>query len=378
MVTNDDDSLAARRHMMTMVMQETIATLCQNMLSFEAELCVEGLLGITLDKTDVILLNIKQVIPMASMQTLLSDEASNGVSRNETGCDDQSHDPSAEIRLFGKAQSRARQLNSSLDKGHSKENSCPALNHKDSSGKKKLHVSETDLVAEEPLGSKGPEGERMQACDLESGRANDPKSSQTEDCDVLETESCSELLTRTRKWKEKLDHLNVECATQPWNNMQVKEEHLDELVETACELPGYAPQNTDSFDLSHQARNFQLCRERSTSGQSKWLNFSSSDPSGFNNSDLMDHLNSYSLSADNHGDLVNQCTMCMITFTTKHHLKRHNNAIHSRSPLLSYCPICRKAFRRRDTMKRHCRSVHYKEMGFDALDWVQFTSIDTD
>lgn len=376
MVTNSDNSLAARRHMMTLVMQETIATLCRNMLTFEAELCVEGLLGITLDKTDVILLNIKQVIPMASMQMLLSDEANNSV--RHIGCEDQGHNPSTDITLCGEVQSRARQVNNSFGKEHSTENSCPPLDHKDAAVKRKLQVSETDLVSEERLGSERHGGNRTENCDLEARITNDPKSSQVEDCGLLDTESCSDLLTRTRKWKEKLDHLNVECMAQPWNNTQIKQEHLDNLVETACELSGYAPQDTASFDLGCQ-QNFQLCRERSASNQSKWLNFSSSDRSGFNNSHLIDPSNSaYGLSADNHGDLGHQCTMCTMTFTTRHHLKRHINAIHSRSPLLSHCPICSKSFRRTDTMKRHCRSVHYKELGFGALDMMQFASVDAD
>ena len=44
------------------ILTATIVSLCNNGLSFESELSVEGLLGITLDKKDVLLVNIKEII----------------------------------------------------------------------------------------------------------------------------------------------------------------------------------------------------------------------------------------------------------------------------------------------------------------------------
>lgn len=44
------------------ILTATIVSLCNNGLSFESELCVEGLLGITLDRKDVLLVSIKETI----------------------------------------------------------------------------------------------------------------------------------------------------------------------------------------------------------------------------------------------------------------------------------------------------------------------------
>lgn len=47
------------------ILTATIVSLCNNGLSFESELCVEGLLGITLDRKDVLLVSIKETISSA-------------------------------------------------------------------------------------------------------------------------------------------------------------------------------------------------------------------------------------------------------------------------------------------------------------------------
>lgn len=44
------------------ILTATVVSLCNNGLSFDSELCVEGLLGITLDKKEVLLVNIKETI----------------------------------------------------------------------------------------------------------------------------------------------------------------------------------------------------------------------------------------------------------------------------------------------------------------------------
>ena len=47
------------------ILTQTIVSLCNSGLSFETELSVEGLLGITLDKADVFLVNINEVVSLA-------------------------------------------------------------------------------------------------------------------------------------------------------------------------------------------------------------------------------------------------------------------------------------------------------------------------
>jgi len=51
----------ADRLKMKEILTATIASLCKNSLGFDFELTIEGLLGITVDKTDVLLISIREV-----------------------------------------------------------------------------------------------------------------------------------------------------------------------------------------------------------------------------------------------------------------------------------------------------------------------------
>lgn len=55
-------TLAANRQQLKEQLIETISQLCRSVLQFESELTVEGLLGITLDHRDVLLVNINEML----------------------------------------------------------------------------------------------------------------------------------------------------------------------------------------------------------------------------------------------------------------------------------------------------------------------------
>ena len=61
--------LEADQQRVRSLLTEAITMLCRNGLSYQVELCVEGLLGITLDKNHVMLVNINQVVKHPSIQT---------------------------------------------------------------------------------------------------------------------------------------------------------------------------------------------------------------------------------------------------------------------------------------------------------------------
>ena len=50
------------REQLQRILIETVTTLCKNTLDYDSELCVEGLLGITMDKNDVLLVNMKEIV----------------------------------------------------------------------------------------------------------------------------------------------------------------------------------------------------------------------------------------------------------------------------------------------------------------------------
>ena len=73
--------LIAEQDRLVKILRESIALMCKSTLSYDVDLCVEGLLGITLDKKDVVLVNIKEEItvkqiPEPSPQSEV-DEAKN-------------------------------------------------------------------------------------------------------------------------------------------------------------------------------------------------------------------------------------------------------------------------------------------------------------
>ena len=64
----------ADRQRMKTLLVEAIATLCRNGLQYEEDLCVEGLIGITVDKTDVFLVSVKETFSLKPEPEVKSDD----------------------------------------------------------------------------------------------------------------------------------------------------------------------------------------------------------------------------------------------------------------------------------------------------------------
>ena len=86
---------------MKCIISETIVALCNSGLDFSNELSIEGLLGITLDGRDILLVNINEVIkPCATKEHLMS---SRGIVNDKEGIlseDSTSFDPTPTVDLF--------------------------------------------------------------------------------------------------------------------------------------------------------------------------------------------------------------------------------------------------------------------------------------
>ena len=55
-------SLEQQKERVRTLLTEMISLFCKNTLMFDTELCIEGLIGITKDKTDLMLISIKDII----------------------------------------------------------------------------------------------------------------------------------------------------------------------------------------------------------------------------------------------------------------------------------------------------------------------------
>ncbi len=70
------------------MLYDTIVALCRNSLPFKAELSIEGLLGITLDKEEIFLVNIKEMIHReGAAASLLTKTANKSVKRSAEDSD---------------------------------------------------------------------------------------------------------------------------------------------------------------------------------------------------------------------------------------------------------------------------------------------------
>ena len=56
----------SRKEQVQSLLSDAVASLCQKLLMYNSEMCIEGLLGITLDQKDIVLVNIREVIKEAS------------------------------------------------------------------------------------------------------------------------------------------------------------------------------------------------------------------------------------------------------------------------------------------------------------------------
>lgn len=58
--------LKADQQRVRALLTETVALLCRNGLNFKSELCIEGLIGVTLDREEIFLVNIKETVKVNS------------------------------------------------------------------------------------------------------------------------------------------------------------------------------------------------------------------------------------------------------------------------------------------------------------------------
>ena len=70
---------------MRTALQEAILSLCNNALDYTMELSIEGLLGITVDKQDVFLVNVNEVVRSAEYEDLLAEPTSPSPTEEKVG-----------------------------------------------------------------------------------------------------------------------------------------------------------------------------------------------------------------------------------------------------------------------------------------------------
>ena len=104
------------RDRMKCIISETIVALCNSGLDFSSELCVEGLLGITLDGRDILLVNINEVIKsgVSGAKTIpsrnIDSESESVFSEVTTSSDPKTVPAEAHARISATANSSREQI----------------------------------------------------------------------------------------------------------------------------------------------------------------------------------------------------------------------------------------------------------------------------
>ena len=66
----------AARNKVRTALREAVLSLCSNALDYTMELSVEGLIGVTVDKQDVFLVNVNEIVRSAEYEDLLAEPKS--------------------------------------------------------------------------------------------------------------------------------------------------------------------------------------------------------------------------------------------------------------------------------------------------------------
>ena len=99
--------IKAEQERVRTLIADTVSLLCKNGLNYTKEFCIEGLLGITLDRDDVFLVNIKELVKMEGQQDSDSDGGGSA--------DEASAKPPMKSRKRPHAKSKHNDTNSNAD-----------------------------------------------------------------------------------------------------------------------------------------------------------------------------------------------------------------------------------------------------------------------
>ncbi|KAK2157966.1 hypothetical protein LSH36_180g04009 [Paralvinella palmiformis] len=324
------------------MLREAVITLCRNLVPFQSDITVEGLLGITVDKQNVILVNILKQIPGPSFgadpetgDDIKDFEALLHSNNSITSAKMASHDWSAEFRPVS---------SSAVDKIGDESNG--------------LAVKEEPAISQT---STGYDDETM-------GKKHD----------LFNTEDSP----RIKGQNVPMKYLGVRDELLPMDHDFSALEEISSHLDYNSQLSP-SPTKNSSNDLFGKAEDFLSVKEESDSFTSGFINDSETclgdsilpevldsdfgEGPCLNGSDkfacshcgmIFSHRRSLRRHKKKHEgiDKVWQCKQCTQMFNRKDILQRHVKKHHEVKQLR--CPLCSKLFSRPDSMKRHHAMAH--------------------
>ncbi len=102
------------------ILADTIVALCRNTLGYRAEICVEGLLGITIDNEEIFLVNVKETIRKPGVDVASETEENLLESEENSASDSQQEDRDSKQKR--RRRKRRRKSKDNEDSGSAEDN----------------------------------------------------------------------------------------------------------------------------------------------------------------------------------------------------------------------------------------------------------------
>jgi len=370
--------------MMTMLIQDTIVMLCKNMIKYELELSVEGLLGVTVDRKDIVLINIKELVTNAmnsqSSPTPVSGDNSPDLAQTKrkrprvnrpfvSSATDQEKQTTTKVELLLLGVPRCTVEDARM----SGTEECAIMIDEDNEKRRTLKLENIESNSNHVVEKRTKVLERTSPVEVLNAEMNLVSSA---------------VVNNFVSWQCGLPPPRREPGTK------IKKETLDGVLTVSQDIGKdsrsglkFEPHNreVDEPNVTFKHSSFPLsttgaqnpCVDYNSSQQS-WVTFDQQDESAMDpspqptaaNGDSADMLDLDSIcgtARDMNGTVSYHCVICSQTFTARHHVRRHYNSQHSCAPEHYFCQLCGAGFRRLDVMRRHAKSVH-KDM--DCSVWL--------
>lgn len=364
-----EDPKQSQNTVIKQLLRDTLTLLCKNTLVFNTELSIEGLLGLTVDKNEIILVSIGETISK---------------NRNDFGdmlepCQMARYSP-GQAKLKGKKKRTSSRTGGIFCNGQSSaeqnpESVCPLENAgllpENVQSKSEAMTIQVDfdferIEVKEEQGIDSSSYVGYDSLPLEDHKRSKPLPDAPDyDDDCFLIEPVSNAVQSSNESQSNLPDVQNDLKVFEQNVdsfMSVDQEIFREMFQAdfAANALSYDVEGATSQDF-HDVSGGSQSRRRV---QRRRSNFSKADgavgmnfprTSGIHRRGYRFHCR-YGYSSR----ILHQCTQCSATFTMSSNLGRHMATMHNLNGdgQCIFCPVCQKQFSRSDNLARHLKQVH--------------------